>query len=326
MSHREKEVVFRMIISASYKTDIPTFYGDWFLNRLRAGYCKTLNPYNLRINRVSLRPEDVDGFVFWTKNIGPFLKHLPKVQATQVPFVIQHTINGYPRTLEQSVVHPEKAVSNLLRVAETYGQRVCVWRYDTVVLSSLTPREFHEDSFSKLAKELEGATDEVVVSFAHIYKKTRRNMDHSARELGFEWTDPDEVWKRELLARFVDIARTHHMSVCVCSQPQFLVPGSSEARCIDSHRLQALAGRSIPAREKGNRPDCRCSEAKDIGEYDTCPHGCVYCYAVQNRQLAVRRFREHNPESELLFPPPGGATEGIVAADQGPTLFDTLQD
>ena len=87
-----------MIISASYKTDIPTFYGDWFVSRLRAGYCKTLNPYNRRTLRVSLRREDVDGFVFWTKNIGPFLPQLAEVHERDFPFIVQHTINAYPHT------------------------------------------------------------------------------------------------------------------------------------------------------------------------------------------------------------------------------------
>src|SRR4051812_49095630 len=53
---------------------------------------------------VSLRPEDVKGFVFWTKNVGPFLGHLAEVRRRGFPFVVQHTITGYPRVLEQAVV------------------------------------------------------------------------------------------------------------------------------------------------------------------------------------------------------------------------------
>ena len=69
-----------MIISASYKTDIPTFYGEWFMNRLRAGYCKMVNAWNRNQTiRVSLARKDVDGFIFWTKNIGPFVDHLSEI-------------------------------------------------------------------------------------------------------------------------------------------------------------------------------------------------------------------------------------------------------
>src|SRR5277367_1660664 len=143
-----------MIISASYKTDIPTFYGEWFMNRLRAGYCKMVNPYNRRVIRVPLNREAVDGIVFWTKNVGPFLQHLAEVKERGYPFVVQHTINGYPRELEQAVVNASRAVEHVRSLAEQFGPQVCVWRYDTIINSSLTPREFHVETFGQLAKSL----------------------------------------------------------------------------------------------------------------------------------------------------------------------------
>jgi hypothetical protein len=313
-----------MIISASYKTDIPTFYGEWFIHRLRAGYCKTVNAFNSRISRVSLRPEDVDGIVFWTKNVGPFLKHLPEVHERQIPFVIQHTINAYPRALEEAVIDADKAVENLGHIAERYGPRVCVWRYDTIIQSSLTPREFHLQTFAHLAKRLEGATDEVVVSFAHIYRKTLRNMNQAAQEHDFSWEDPADEWKRGLVRELAEVAHLHRMALTVCSQPQFLAPGCGEASCVDAHRLEDVSGRRFRSREKGNRPECRCSESRDIGEYDTCPHGCVYCYAVQSRDLALHRYREHDPDSEFLFSPPADATENEPDRNPTPCLFKEL--
>jgi Domain of unknown function (DUF1848) len=314
-----------MLISVSYKTDIPTFYGDWFISRLRAGYCKTLNPYNREIQRVSLLREDVDGFVFWTKNIGPFLGHLGEVSRRGFPFVVQHTVNGYPRVLEEAVVNAANSVDQVRRVAEAYGPRVCVWRYDTIVNTSVTPREFHIQTFSRLAKGLEGATDEVVISFAHFYKKTLRNMRRRGEENGFTWSDPPDLWKRDLTIELAQIAASHRIRLTVCSQPQFVGPGSSDARCVDADRLNELGGREFRAKLKGNRKECGCYESRDIGEYDTCPHGCVYCYAVQNRAVALRRFREHDPQSEFLFPPPIGALE------QKPkrvplSLFENLDD
>lgn len=298
-----------MIVSASYKTDIPTFYGDWFINRLRAGYCKAVNPYNQRIMRVSLSREDVNGFVFWTKNVGPFLKHLPEVQRLGFPFVVQHTINGYPRVLEQAVIDAEKSVEHVRRIADEYSPRVCVWRYDTIINSSVTPREYHLATFERLAKALAGATDEVVISFAHLYQKTLRNMNRAAAENEFTWSDPSDEWKRALVAELVAIAAPHRIRVNVCSQPQYICEGSGEARCVDADRMQQVAGRSFKVKLKGNRKECGCFEARDIGEYDTCPHGCVYCYAVRDRQMALDRFRQHDPASEFLFPPPAGATE-----------------
>lgn len=291
-----------MIVSASYRTDIPTFYGEWFINRLRAGYCKVRNPYGGQIFRVSLAPEDVDGFVFWTKNLGPFLLHLAEVRQRGFAFVVQYSINGYPRELEFSVVDAEKSVEHMQRLGGDYGPRVAVWRYDTILFTSLTPPDFHRANFARLAKRLEGSTDEVIVSFAQIYKKTRRNLDWAGREFAFQWEDPPDDVKLQLVGELAACARSHGMMLSVCSERQFLKTGVEDARCIDAGRLADVRGEPFPARLKGNRPDCGCHESRDIGDYDTCPHGCVYCYAVQNRALAQRRYKTHDPHAELLFP------------------------
>lgn len=305
-----------MIISASYKTDIPTFYGEWFMNRLQAGYCKMVNPYNRRVIRVSLHRDTVEGIVFWTKNVGPFLKRLAEVKERGFPFILQHTITGYPRALEQAVVDASKAVENVRQVSDTFGPRVCVWRYDTIINSSLTPREYHIDTFSRLAKSLEGATDEVVISFAHLYQKTLRNTEKAAKEHGFTWSDPGDEWKKSLAAELASIATTHRIRLTVCSQPQFIMPGCYEARCVDADRLADVAGSPIKACLKGNRKECGCFESRDIGEYDTCPHGCVYCYAVQNQALAKTRYKQHDPLSESLYPLPAGSLDPEVNSPQ----------
>jgi hypothetical protein len=297
-----------MIISASYKTDIPTFYGDWFMNRLRAGYCKMVNPYGRKVYRVSLRREDVDGFVFWTKNIGPFLPHLPAVKEMGFPFIVQYTINGYPRALESSVIDARRSVESAAQVRAEYGPRVVVWRYDTVVMTSVTPHEFHVENFGRLAELLRGNTDEVVVSFAHTYKKTRRNLDDASRSNGFDWWDPSAEDKRRLASTLVKIASINGIQLTVCSQRDFVVDGAAEARCVDARRIEDVAGRQIAARLKGNREQCGCFESRDIGDYDTCPHGCVYCYAVQSRTMALERYRKHDPTSEFLFKPESEVT------------------
>jgi hypothetical protein len=292
-----------MIISASYKTDIPTFYGEWFINRLRAGYCRMVNPYGKQVYRVDLTPEAVDGFVFWTKNLGPFLKYLPEVHQRGYAFMVQYTINGYPRSLEFSVMDAIRSIEHMKRLVDTYGRNVAVWRYDTIVFSSATPLEFHRRNFEALARALEGTTDEVIVSFAQVYKKTLRNMNWAAKEFRFAWEDPSDEVKYNLAAELAQIARASRMQLSMCAQRQFLAPGVADARCVDCHRLSKIAGRPIQAKQKGNRQDCGCFASRDIGDYDTCPHGCVYCYAVQNRGLAQRRFKEHDPQSEFLFPP-----------------------
>ena len=291
-----------MIISASYKTDIPAFYGEWFINRLRAGYCLVTNPYNRSsATRVSLLREHVDGIVFWTKNVGPFMEALEEVQHRGYPFVVQYTINAYPRTLEFSVTDATRALKHAALIASKYGPKCLVWRYDPIIFSSETPAERHIEAFDWLAGRLEGVTNEVVVSFAQLYQKTKKNMDRASREFKFSWYDPDDQTKQNLLRELLKIARRRKLNMTLCSQPYLIVPGIEESHCVDASRLSALAGREVLAKLKGPRKECGCFESKDIGDYDTCPHGCVYCYAVQNRNLAQMRYRQHDPKSELLF-------------------------
>ena len=289
-----------MIVSASYRTDVPTFYGKWFMNRLRAGYCKVTNPYGGQVSTVSLAEEDVDGFVFWTKNMGPFMKFLPEVRERGFPFLVTYTITGYPRQFERSVVNADRSVEHMRRICGEYGPRVCVWRYDTIVLSSLTPLDFHLRNFERLSRNLAGATDEVVVSFAHYYKKTIRNMSLAAQRDPFTWEDPEADEKRRIASRLAEIARSKGMRFSICAQREYLIPAAEDAKCIDAGRMSDVAGRRIEAGSTGHRKHCGCCESRDIGAYDTCPHGCVYCYAVNRRELAQRRFREHDPEGEFL--------------------------
>ncbi|MBI3910158.1 MAG: DUF1848 domain-containing protein [Armatimonadetes bacterium] len=289
-----------MIISASYRTDIPAFYGAWFLHRLRAGYCLVVNPYSGQPYRVSLARSDVDGFVFWTKNLGPFLPTLEEVRERGYPFAVQYSITGYPRALEYSVVDAGRSMEHVRRLAGEYGPRVAVWRYDPLLFSSLTPLDYHRRNFAELARRLAGATDEVVVSFAQIYQKTRRNLNRAAHRFGFTWWDPPDEVKRNLAAELAQIAAAHGMQLSLCSQRQFLAPGIEDARCVDAHRLSDVAGRRIAAPHRGHRPECGCYASRDIGDYDTCPHGCVYCYAVLHRQRARERYRRHDPQGEFL--------------------------
>ena len=302
-----------MIISASYKTDIPAFYADWFMARLRAGFCRMTNPWGGLTHDVPLTPEAVDGFVLWTRNIGPLTGRLPAVAAV-APFSVQYTVTGYPRALETSTVPADRAIADIHRLRRDFGPRAVVWRYDPILFTGLTPAPWHRENFAQLASALRGAVDEVVVSFAHIYRKTRRNLDAAAGHAGFIWEDPQTPAKRALAAELAEIARDAGMAFRVCAQADCLPPGAELARCIDTARLSDIAGRPIAAAVKGNRPDCLCHESRDIGAYDTCPHGCCYCYAVSAPAAAKRRHAAHDPDGPFLFPPAGGGLSDQASA------------
>jgi hypothetical protein len=290
-----------MIVSASYRTDIPAFYGDWFLGRLEAGACEVANPYGGPAYRVPLVGPEAEGFVFWTRNIAPFGAALEAVAARGLPFVVHYTITGYPRALEASVIPAARSVALVRALAARYGPRAVVWRYDPLLITSLTPPAWHRKTFAGLAAALAGATDEVVLSFAQVYRKTRANTERAARQHGFTWHDPAPAEKRALLAELAGLARAQGLKASLCAQPELLDEGLGgaglrggglqAARCIDAGRLSDVAGRVIEVRTKGNRPGCLCAQSRDIGAYDTCPHGCVYCYAVSRPEAAKRRHR-----------------------------------
>jgi hypothetical protein len=289
-----------MIISASYRTDVPAYYRDWFLNRLAAGYAEVRNPYSGKVARVSLAADDVSGFVFWTRNPAPFTGGFEAVAARGTPFTIQMTITGYPRALEPGVLDTNAAIAAFRDLAKTWGPRAAVWRYDPVLISDITNTDWHLQNFAKLGAALEGATDEILLSHAHIYRKTARNLDKAAEVAKFSWQDPTDEAKRTFLANLAEIAGAHGMAPSLCAQPDLLSDSLAPARCIDAKRLSDVAGVRIRSRQRGQRPGCLCAEARDIGRYDTCAQGCAYCYANQSRAAAARNVQDHHPLSESL--------------------------
>jgi hypothetical protein len=153
---------------------------------------------------------------------------------------------------------------------------------------------------AELGQMLRGAVDEVVISFVQPYRKTLRGLEKAAERHGFAWQDPSDDQKRSLVAELADLAASLRMRLTICSQSGYLAGEAAAARCVDARRLSDVAGRSIEARVKGNRTQCECFESRDIGGYDTCPMGCVYCYAVSNPDRATQRLRDHDPQAECL--------------------------
>ena len=293
-----------MIVSASYKTDIPAFYGAWFMARLAAGSCQVTNPYGGRPFTVGLDHQSAAGFVFWTRNVAPFRGCLDQLRDDNRPFVVQFTLTGYPRLLDSATIDAERAVADIRDITDKFGKRVCVWRYDPIVATDVTPFEWHRRNFATLAGQLKGAVDEVVVSFAQIYQKTRRNLDAMRADDDIGWYDPVAEEKMALLAELREIAANNSMQLTLCGQPELIVDEVAEARCIDGTRLANIAGHELDMSDKPHRAQCACHTSRDIGAYDSCPHGCVYCYAVRNREFAKTRHAAHDPQGEFLIPVP----------------------
>lgn len=304
-----------MIVSASYRTDIPAFWGDWFRARLAAGVAEVRNPYGGPPATVRLTVDAADGFVFWTRNAVRFLPVLKELAAAGRPFVVSYTAIGYPRAIDRSVPAIEESVGAMAEIARRHGRRSVVWRYDPVLWTSHTDGAWHERQFARLARRLGSTVDEVVLSSASIYAKSARNLAARAVEHGFEWRDPPDDEKRALLSRLAGIAADEGLRPTLCSQPHLLAPGLAPARCIDVERLGDVAGRPIAARTRGNRPGCLCAESRDIGAYDSCAQGCAYCYAVGNQRRAAATIAAADMNAPRL-----GATTSGQSDDGGASL------
>ena len=299
-----------MIISASYRSDIPAYHGDWFLARFRAGRALVVNPYGGGVAAVPLRA-GVDGYVFWSRDPARFEPGFEAVRAAGLPFVLQHTLTDYPAPLERSG-DPARRIAAFRALAARHGPEALVWRYDPVLIGPRTPPAWHLERFAALAAALEGACDEVVVSFATFYRKVERRL----AQLGEGWSDPPPAAKQALLLELAGLAAARGIRLALCCQPALVAAtGLPAAACIDPRRLERVAAawgqpRSVVARPRPNRPGCGCADSRDIGAYDTCPRGCAFCYAV-NRSGALYR---PGPESECLGPLP-------VAEGEGPRLL-----
>ncbi|MSO64355.1 MAG: DUF1848 domain-containing protein [Alphaproteobacteria bacterium] len=287
-----------MIVSASYRTDIPAFYGRWFSRRLAEGSCRVRNPYGGADYQVALDPRSAEAFVFWTRNARPFLPVLQQLAEGGRPFVIQYTLTGYPAVLEPSVPPVEHSVALMRELAHRFGPKVVVWRYDPILDSAATRLADHSPRVAALARALEGATDEVTMSFAAPYRKTARNLAGAS----VTWRDPGRSAKAGLLGALGPVVARHGMRLTVCTQPDLVTAECLTARCIDAARLGEVAGYAIAAPQKGNRPGCLCAASRDIGAYDTCAQGCVYCYAVDSHERSQANVAVHDDVVPSLAP------------------------
>lgn len=103
-----------MIISASRRTDIPAWYTEWFLRRVREGYVCVRNPMRLtQVSRVILTPKDC--IVFWTKNPLPILPRLEELGG--IPFYFQFTLTAYGKDLEPCLPDRERLLEAFRQLA-----------------------------------------------------------------------------------------------------------------------------------------------------------------------------------------------------------------
>jgi len=297
-----------MLISASRRTDIPAFYADWFMNRLEAGFVLTRNPFNSRqIRRVELRPDAVEAIVFWTRNPTRLLPYLDRIDALGYRYYFQFTLTGYPRALERATPALPRAIRVFRHLSERLGPKRVIWRFDPILLTNLTPPAELLRLFAFLARALAGHTRRVVISFADLPPRITANL-RKVPELTWQDITDQPAPLLELAARLAELARAHGMQIQTCAEPLELGQfGIARGKCIDEALLAELFDlRLSPAKDPGQREACRCIRSVDIGAYDSCPHGCIYCYASTRQKATLANYRRHDPLSPFLI---GDATE-----------------
>lgn len=288
------DAVAPIIISASRSTDIPAFHLDWFFSRLKRGYCSWVNPFNQKPSYVSFQNTRV--VVFWSKNPVALIDRLKELSSRNINCYIQFTLNDYSaEDYEPNIPDLKERIETFKRLVDILGVGSVIWRYDPVILTENLQITDHLERIENIGRELKGYCEKLVFSFADIagYRKVQYNLN----QRGIMYED----FTRESMSDFADkLSRLNESlgyELATCGEQIDLNKfGITKNRCVDpllmarlfkdDERLMSWLGYSdmfgapdsFP-KDPGQRSVCGCVLSKDIGAYNTCGHGCVYCYA-----------------------------------------------
>jgi hypothetical protein len=275
-----------MIVSISRREDIPRFRFEEFWGWLDAGFVDVANPFNsAQVRRVSLVPVEAEVLVFWTRDPRRILERGAELEDRGFRFYLMCTLTGYPGVLEPKAPPEEEVIAALRGLSERFGSLRVIWRYDPVLLSTITDEKFHVWNFSRLAGALCGTVRRVVLSLYDPYRGAERRLAAlgRARALGllplYGGDGEPLPGVRELLGELAAIASDAGMTVQSCAEPALGVPGIEPGACIDGEFIRRLWGTAPEGQDRNQRPFCGCAPSVDIGRYGDCPAGCVYCYA-----------------------------------------------
>lgn len=286
-----------MILSVSRRTDIPAFYSEWFMNRIHEGYALVRNPMNYhQVSKVSLDPKVIDCIVFWTKNAAPIIRNIEEISEIY-PFYFQYTLNAYHNDIESAVSPMKQKIDTISILSDKIGTNKVIWRYDPILLTNYYTVEWHIEQFEQLATMLKDKTNTCVFSFIDIYDKVKNNVNsYNVRACTI-----DEM--NRIASAFSSIAHRNGLRLRTCAEAIDLDQyGIEHGCCIDGELISEITGWNLKAKKDPNqRSECGCLESIDIGQYNTCKHGCRYCYANFNAQSVITFSKQHNPNSPLLI-------------------------
>ncbi|WP_322932691.1 DUF1848 domain-containing protein [Bacteroides sp. CG01] len=285
-----------MIISASRRTDIPAFYSDCFFNRIKERYVLVPNPYNSKmISRISLDPAVVDCIVFWSKNPAPMLEKLDKLK--DYNYYFQFTLNPYGPDIENHLPAISKRIDTFKRLSDRIGKEKVIWRYDPVLTNETYTPGFHKEKFAEIAYELKEHTEKCMLGFIDHYQHIRTAVSR------FNIQPLLKADIEEMAVSFKKTVDTCSIQLDTCTVKVDLthlgIPGGL---CIDNQLVERIAGYPISVRKDKNQRDiCRCAESIDIGTYESCLNGCIYCYAIKGNYNTVKyNLNKHDKNSPML--------------------------
>jgi len=318
-----------VIISASRSTDIPAFYSDWFINRLKKGYLVWKNPFNQKPLYVTF--DNTRLIVFWSKNPKPIIQHLDYLNAKKLNYYFQYTLNDYIKeNLEPSVPSVESRIETFIKLSEKIGKEKVIWRFDPLILTDKIGVDELLQKVEKIGNQLSPYTEKLVFSFADIgvYKKVQSNLNrgnikysefnnNSMNEFATGLKELNQTWQLEIgtCAEKIDLAKygiihnkciddelMKHLFYDDIKLMEFLGYELKKADLFDTkEELVPIKKRNL--KDKGQRELCGCIFSKDIGEYNTCLHLCEYCYANTSKKVVLdnyNRIKDNRQTSETI--------------------------
>ncbi len=277
-----------MLISASRRTDIPAYFSEWFINRIREGYVLVRNPLNIhQVSKINLSPDVVDCIVFWTKNPAPMLGKLECLK--DYAYYFQFSLTSYGKDVEENLPSKnDEILSTFKELSDKIGREKVIWRYDPIFINEKYTLDYHITYFDKLARHLKDYTEKCTISFIDYYLKIRNNIR------GLNIQALDSALMHTIAEALSKIAFSYGFKMDTCAEGIELNKlGISHARCIDDQLIQRIIGCSLQVeKDKNQRLECGCVASIDIGIYNTCQNGCKYCYA--NHSLATVKTNSLN--------------------------------
>jgi hypothetical protein len=268
-----------MIISASRRTDIPAYYSDWFLDRIKKGCVDVPNPFNPKqVSHVSLMAEDVTAIAFWTRDPAPMLDKLDFLDKMGYKYYFMVTLNNYPKIIEPNRIELSDSLEAFYSLVNRIGKgRVC-WRYDPIILTDSIDIDFHKKNFELLFNRLSFQTNKIITSVVTPYRKTISKF----KKHGLFLNDDNEQYKI-VFDYMKEISDSKGLNFSICCPPDWFVNNDfAKAKCIDDDLLRNELGIHIEyKKDRSQRKNCCCNISKDIGLNNTCRTGCLYCYATK---------------------------------------------